>query len=431
MQSNPPPSECVAALETHACASTRHEVDSITPDCLICRQLEDVDARYFDRLMRDTRARRAQVGSIATSMGFCETHREFVTSLGSRASEIVEKLLLEAQEQLRTLFGRTSLQGDLIQDILFGARTRCPACGYFHRIEGKVLARVLGNLEHAKSARHVPALCLFHLHALVNRTEPPLRGRLLRLLRTKARATSEVLRAHSTADPDTRNRAVCRLLYPLGSESKPVRTAMPACPVCKATATARDRWLNAAADSVRLEQPGWIALPTCRRHLLLCIAHPDTRLQDAALSHYLHAMLPASRVSASANATPPQHRRRSKIRWFDTRGSSPRLEASDVRMDEIPKNSPCPGCNAEDIAARQALAALVGKVARVPHEAIRSTTMDLCLKHFAEALIHASSPQTEASFIQALHGSLHPHGVGKAYTRGNNAPRQAMSDKQT
>ena len=373
------------------------------PGCVICEQLTDADGRYFGRLLRDARARTTLAQTIATSMGFCPDHAAFIASPGSKAQHALEATIREAGHHLGSLLERTVLQDEQLQDILFNARGRCPACAYFHRSEGRAVARVLHDLETAKRSP-LPNLCFVHTQLLAQRTEPPLRGRLVRLLRASARDAITALDTPAAICSDERVAAVRNLIYPLARSEVPHATAPCTCPVCTAIQAARSQWLAAAADNVRLEQPGWITLPTCRSHLLLCLAQKDRNLQRAALERYLEAALPGRPTSVPGTEAAPRRRRRSKVRWFDaaahaaqTNGVAPASHATGM-----PQHESCPGCDAEEIAARRAVAQLIRKVLRASDEDAMLVTSGMCLKHFAEALIYASDPIIERRLSSAL-----------------------------
>jgi len=378
-----------------------HEGDDAYParGCVVCEQLAGTDDRYFGRLLRDGRSRHALVQTIATSMGFCARHTALAASSGAATARAMRTAVDEAGRHLASLLDRSDLRGELVQDMLFGARHRCPACGYFHRAQGRALVRVLRAAGHATRVA-LPDLCFVHTRMLMQRTEPPLRGRLIRQLRIKAKAAWAAL----AAQPDRRDGgfAVRTLLHPAGEGTTPV--TIPACPVCKAIATAERQWLEAAAANVRLQQPGWITLPTCSEHLLQCLSRPDPALRRAALDRYLDVALPERATPAPAPADgepPPKRRRRGRTQWFD-----PAAAAGTMTAGAAPRE-PCPGCDAQEIAGRRAVASLVCDVARASNdESVLALTAGVCIKHFAEALIYASNPQIERRLSHALRETL-------------------------
>ena len=395
----------VVAPDSRRANLTDHAV-AAGADCVVCAQLADTDGRYFGRLMRDARARTALAQTIAMSMGFCTDHAALIASPDSKAPRVLEATIREACRRLCSLLERTALQDELLQDILFNARGRCPACTYFHRSEGRAVARVLHGLEHDGKHALPPPLCFVHTRLLVQRTEPPLRGRLVRQLRNMARMAITALDAPPGICSDEGVTAVRGVLYPLAREGMR-RTDTPcACPVCEATRAARGQWLMAAAENVRLEQPGWLTLPTCRNHLLFCIAQTDRGLQRAALQHYLQAALPGRPATAAVGpGEAPKRRRHSKVRWFDTVG---RVGHSNGLPPgpEAPQREPCPGCHTEEIAARRAIAQLIRNMSRAKQEDAPLVTSGMCLKHFAEALIYASAPEIEHRLSTALRHTL-------------------------
>ncbi|WP_321858810.1 hypothetical protein [Paraburkholderia tropica] len=362
--------------------------------CVVCDQLAGTEDRYFGKLLRDGRSRQTLAQTIATSMGFCARHTVLASSSGAAKARAMRTAVDDAGRHLASLLDRSDLQDELIQDILFGARSRCPACAYFHRAEGRALARVLRAAEHAKRAV-LPDFCFVHIQMLVQRTEPPLRGRLIRQLRLRAKAALAALPAEPVESDSTA--AVRTVLYPLGG--KVISNAIAQCPVCESIAMAGQQWLEAAAENVRLEQPGWITLPTCNEHLLQCLAHPSPDLRRAALDRYLEVALPgrSTQPSTSVDGEFPKRRRRSRTRWFDSAAATGTMTVSTALRER------CPGCDAQEIAGRRAIASLIRKAARAgSDEAVTILTAGVCLKHFAEALIYASNPKVEQRLSHAL-----------------------------
>ncbi len=397
------------ATRSHPAGSRRHLDVAAPADCVVCSQLTDANERYFGRLMREARARTALAQTIATSMGFCPDHAAYIASPDSAAPHALDGTMREARRHLGSMLERTDLQDELLQDILFNARGRCPACAYFHRSEGRALARVLHGLESAARAP-VPPLCFVHTQGLARRTEPPLRGRLVRLMRASARDAIAALDTPALSCGE-RVEAVRKRIYPIARRTA-LAQAPCACAVCTAIQAARSQWLCAVAENVRLEQPGWITLPTCHTHVLLCLDHADENVQRAALQRYLEAALPARQALAQDAGSAPKRRRRNKVRWFDAaahaapmNGAAPASHATGTLLHE-----PCPGCDTEEIAARRAIALLIRKVSRTNDEDATVLTSGLCLKHFAEALIYASDPAIEHRLRSALCRTLHRDG---------------------
>ncbi len=348
--------------------------------------------------MRDARARTLLAQTMATSMGFCADHAAVMASAGN-AARALDETLHAAARHLGSLLERTALQDEWLQDILFNARGRCPACAYFHRSEGRALARVLNGLKDNGRHAPVPPLCFIHTQLLVQRTEPPLRGRFVRQLRNLAHTAIELLDA-----PSINGAAGVRAtVYPLARATIPRAPTPCDCPVCESIRVTRGQWLTSAAQNVRLEQPGWITLPTCRNHLFLCLAQPDSALRRAALQRYFEAALPRRAiVSASASNDAPKKRRRSRLRWFNAAGGADHANGTAHEPTAVHRES-CPGCDTEEIAARSAIARLIREVSRAKNDDIAMRiTSKVCIKHFAEALIYASDPVIERRLNTAL-----------------------------
>ncbi|MGS0895941.1 hypothetical protein ACVBGC_25920 [Burkholderia stagnalis] len=384
-------------------ASTDRAHASATTEarCVVCEQLQDTDEQYFGRLLRNHRARGTLAQTLATSMGFCREHAMSTAALRGPAADTVRASMHDAGRHLCSLLDRSGLQDELVQDILFGARGRCPACTYFHRGEGRVLARVQRALEERKPFSP-PPMCFVHMQLLLHRIEPRLRGRMKRSMRARSLSAIAALdRPHACCTE--RATEAYRYLYPLESgRHPPLPTSPCACPVCEAVTTAQNHWLATAIDNVRLAQPGWIALPTCHRHLLLCLRHPDPDFHRAAFARYLEVALPGPSSVEPAASPRPKRRRRKMTRWFDRHAAGSR-ENSDAQHGEVPPHDLCPGCAAEEIAARKGVARLIRGISRAgSDDAAACMAASVCLKHFAEAFIYASAPDIERRLHHAL-----------------------------
>lgn len=371
--------------------------------CVVCEQLRDADTQYFGRVLRNGRARIALAQSLALGMGFCRAHAALATELHGPAAAAIQDSIRDAGRLLCDLLDRTALQDERIQDIVFGARDRCPACAYFHRVEGRVLTRVQRELELQKPFSP-PPVCFVHLQSLKQRVEPPLLGRIKRLLRTRSHRVLGAIDRPGTR-PDARITQASLQLYPLDlANGVNVQAAHCTCPICEDVALAQRRWLGTAIDNVRLRQPGWIALPTCHRHLLQCIRQPNRDLQHAALARYFEVALPGKPVVTPTAPPPPKRRRRMHARWFDPRHDA--RHERDAQGDGTQPRENCPGCDAEEIAARKSIAHLICSVSRAEHDdALALAVEGVCLKHFAEAFIYASEPHIEQRLCRAL-GSI-------------------------
>ncbi|WP_174901755.1 hypothetical protein [Burkholderia pseudomultivorans] len=373
--------------------------------CVVCEQLDDIDMQYFGRVLRNDRARSTLAQTLTLSMGFCHAHAARAATLRGQTSDTVRDSIRDAERHLCDLLDRTALQDELMQDIVFGARGRCPACTYVRRVEGRVLARVQRELEQQKPFSP-PPMCFVHLQSLMQRIEPKLLVRTKRLLRARSLAVlGEIDRP--CASHDDRITQVCRRLYPFAfNNGVNLPAAHCDCPICEDVAIAQRRWLGTAIDNVRLRQPGWIALPTCHRHLLLCIRQPDSDLQHAALARYFEAALPGRPMTTPTAPLSPRRRRRKHARWFDPRHDT-RPEHDPVQGNETQPRESCPGCDAEEIAARKSVARLIRNVSRAEYDdALARAVEGVCLKHFAEAFIYASEPHIEQRLRRALGNML-------------------------
>ncbi|MBO1859126.1 hypothetical protein J4G52_36825 [Burkholderia cenocepacia] len=391
--------------------------------CVVCEQLDDIDMQYFGRVLRNDRARSTLVQTFALGMGFCPAHAARAAALHGNAADTVRDSIRDAKRHLGELLDRTALQDELMQDIMFGARGRCPACTYVRRVEGRVLARVQRAFEQQKPSSP-PPMCFVHLQSLMQRIEPRLLGRTKRLLRARSLAVLHAIDLPHVCHDDRMTQA-CRHLCPFEFDSG---GNVPAehcdCPICEDVAIAQRRWLGTAVDNVRLRQPGWIALPTCHRHLLQCMRQPDPDLQHAALARYFEVTLPGRPVAAPSAPPSPKRRRRKHARWFDPCHDTRHEHDASQGSEAQPRES-CPGCDAQEIAARKSVARLIRNVSRAEDDdALARAVEGVCLKHFAEAFIYASEPRIEQRLRRALGDMLRRDGE----TRECGAGRHALDE---
>lgn len=366
--------------------------------CPICRQLRGIDGKYFSNLLKSRRAMEVLAYTLAMSGGFCFRH---ATTSKSIQDARLDAQIAEAEHLIGQWLSRSSVQGELLQDVIFNARSRCPACTYLRRSEGRLLTRSLKLFEQTKPSREASSFCLLHLQALAERADPPIRRRVERAIRTRSKT---ILAVSVTDTYEADRHAVIRdLLCPLADDVEPISLEAPQCPICLRIQDSQTNWLRIATQCVALQQPAWIALPTCRKHLHLCLSRSDMGTQRAAIVNYLEANV---RNIASNTGQPlaigTKRRRRDKSRWFDSKHSFD-TQISKPTSPAHGHISPCPGCASEEISALKAISSAMRRVATSRDDSDTISSLSgICLKHRLELLIHARDADMEHRLISAL-----------------------------
>ena len=389
---------------------------AVAAHCDICAQLAGVDRRYVGRLLRDSRARDSFSHAFALSMGLCAHHANSLSATSDDISSCFFGCIQRGRSQLASFFERANLRDELIQDILFSARDRCPICTYFQRIETRLIHRTLHVMEHesTKAEDFVSTrICFAHAQALATHAMPPLRTRLVRALRSKARTILELRPQDSKTYARLVRDYVCpgyRLAVPeealpLPSSGSGLHEGVATCPICIEASRAREPWLHAVAESIRLQQSEWLILPTCRKHFLTCVPLLELTAQRAVVTRYLEAGLTFSTLRPIKHE-PPKRRKRDRRSWFDT-PKVPRSHRPSQAVEAPLSHPPCPGCDITSLATQRAVAALLHRIRSCATESeVTSITEGVCLKHFAEALVYAPDSFSQARLSNALLGAL-------------------------
>lgn len=392
--------------------------------CQLCEQLAQAGARYFTRLRSDKRMRRGLADSLASSMGLCMHHEQLLRG-DPELHAWIDGCIADARGRLAALFVRARLQDELLQDILFGARHRCPVCVYFRRVAGGWISCKLHEAQSRSlsvATLIADQLCFEHARELTRRAQGALRSRLSRALRRKgAHLLSLAALDEPGAGAITRHAGWAAEALPQPGKGSPdavqgadpIPMARSPCPVCGELEAARLAWLRVVSDTIRLEQPAWLALPTCAEHLAMSLPRENAAGRAVIMRAYIEsALAPRRHLKAAAAAK----RRRDPLRWFDSRrqagqtagaqagaGDEPAAENSDPPLE----NLSCPGCQASDIAARTAVSRWLHGFERATPARARDLTAHLCLKHLAEVLIYESQAQLRTRIVASLlKGSL-------------------------
>lgn len=413
------------------------------PGCEVCGQLGEAHDKYLARLRRDGRMRRGLTQALVASMGFCPGHEQLLRS-DPELRDWVGLRIDEARAGFASLLSRTRLQDEVLQEIVFGARNHCPACLYCRRLAGHRISRKLRDIQAGRdraSALLSDRLCFEHARQLTERCDGgALKSRLLRALRRKGKAIIERLQARAESgasmccDPrdtaalveyvfDTVQAASDAGQAPgmdtvSGADLALFRGSAAAgfvsCPVCRELRQARASWLDAVSSTIRLEQPAWLALPTCAEHLGICLDGQTTAGLRALAGAYIDAAF-AARRKLKPVAAPAKKRSRNSLRWFDPparAGAEPPGGDAAAHGAAHPEEDGeelscymrlhCPGCQAADIALRGAVSSWLRAYACASQAGQGGLTRQLCLKHLAEALIYAPQQNLRASILSNL-----------------------------
>lgn len=389
----------------------------------------------YGRLMSDAgqthlfggRAWNAAGANRAASMGFCRGHRQQLREADPGTAVLSERCVSDATSRLAELFARTRLQDEFLQDLLFGARSRCPACLFSRRREGRLLSRMMHDLEGQKISLRTlfsTEVCFEHARQLAGRPEGSLRTRMKVALRKKG----ERLLAKAQLADAPGERAIGRILvneiYPRADAallSAPPTAASTgvrghdSCPVCWELESSQRRWLESVAENIRLGQPAWLTLPTCADHVVTCLRDADARCSISVAQRYVEASLaPPARRQAAA---PGRKRRRRSHRWFNACVERPDVAVDTQPVDPALAEDParlahCPGCQQIDIAMRRAVFSFLGAFSLALDFQARVLLGQLCLKHLAEVLIYAPDEQAQVRLVTCLkEPHLDPRGV--------------------
>lgn len=396
--------------------------------CHVCRTLRDYDQHYAERILLAARKGDQVSEALLDSLGFCAYHTATLPA-GLRTSTLFHARATAAATWLQVLFTDTVRYEDKLSDILFAAHSRCPACAYHRRIEGMLLSRLCRAAPSGKRAlaKYLGApLCLSHLSAVIRLLEPPSRQEAIRVQHHRLR---DLVSHYGTWDINDYDGQVAlpapfladgsHLAVLLGTEESLRRARRdrqddlrdPAaegngdatapdvcgCPVCRAGRDARRHWRERLARTVSLDQPLWLAFPTCAQHVIDCLHTPEPGIAYAAWSFYAHEQL------RERHAPPVTARRKHRARsasWH----LEPPPQAPAEPMPAPPRQVFCAACESIAIAQTRALLQY-GR--RASHHAAAPA---FCLKHFADAYLLESDTHRRAALardrMQALQSAL-------------------------
>lgn len=390
-----------------------------TPHCVVCSQLAQADERYLRRLQTDRQMRRTLTDALVASMGFCEHHWQNLQEADADMAIWSSRCVSDATVRLGELFTRTRLQDEFLQDLLFGARSRCPACLFSRRLEGRLLSRMVLDLEAKRTSLRSlfsTRICFEHARQLTSRAEGALRARLRPALRKMSEHI--LLKTWSTDIPgsdagQTIERRLVNRIYPRAAAADAEHMCRTpegesggsSCPVCAAMEESQRHWLKAVEDNIRLGQPAWLTLPTCAEHAVMCLTtgHPEVAM--AVAERYVDASLaPAARRRV---VVPDRKRRRHSHRWFkapvagaDTAVES--LPEHQETVDDAAMPAHCPGCQQTDVAMRRAVFSFLHAFARTTDAQASLRVGQLCLKHLAEVMIYAPDERTQTRIVTSI-----------------------------
>jgi hypothetical protein len=341
------------------------------PACRVCDELARADERYAYHLSRHGRIRRGLGEALALNMGLCVPHARFLARAGPDVRAAVSQGMRDARVRIVALLRRASLQDEQVQDILFGARRRCPACAFAHRLAGRPLSRLMRDVEAGRAFPRTlfsTSLCFEHARQMVLGAAASARPRLSRALRLRGRT-----------------------LTAAGGDSAP-----------------GEAWLASVTRNIHLGQPAWLTAPTCAEHAALCLNRLSSGHMPAVFPLYIDAAIASTRRRVVEQKAPAKKRHRDPTRWFDTPKRPLDGKGEDVRRgDEVPDDEPvrephCPGCLSRDIAMRAAVSSFLYSFAGHPPSRDGADVGRLCLKHLAETLILAPDAKIRARLTAGL-----------------------------
>ena len=333
-------------------------------------------ARY---LLCDPERREANAEAIAGALGFCPAHAAFLRGLEGSGAEI-GAVMRRAAVAVRALLEPGPGHEDRLVEILFGAARACPACRYAERRLGSLLARHAATLRSLTRGpeRTPPPLCLPHFRALLAASEQS-------DLRHWIAVEIDVLSAVS-APVDAPWIVVGRPDVPPASAPA---GAVAGCAICAAGRGARERWLESAKESVRLDAGEGAVLPGCPDHLLTCIQSGDARLAARAVQHARDAAL-RTLWRAVSRVDEEDRRVALEARSVFYRPKSPAFVLGQRRKALRPLWR-CAPCERTAAARERAVGQLLAYLGDQGHRDAFGREQGLCLKHFAEVRLIAPS----------------------------------------
>lgn len=388
------------------------------PACRVCDELARADERYAYHLSRHGRIRRGLGEALALNMGLCVPHARFLARAGPDVRAAVSQGMRDARVRIVALLRRASLQDEQVQDILFGARRRCPACAFAHRLAGRPLSRLMRDVEAGRAFPRTlfsTSLCFEHARQMVLGAAASARPRLSRALRLRGR-TLTAAGGDSAPGEAGIGAWLPAALFPYlssmasvdaGNESA-VSDSTSDCPVCLAQREAELAWLASVTRNIHLGQPAWLTAPTCAEHAALCLNRLSSGHMPAVFPLYIDAAIASTRRRVVEQKAPAKKRHRDPTRWFDTPKRPLDGKGEDVRRgDEVPDDEPvrephCPGCLSRDIAMRAAVSSFLYSFAGHPPSRDGADVGRLCLKHLAETLILAPDAKIRARLTAGL-----------------------------
>ncbi|WP_109480609.1 hypothetical protein [Paraburkholderia sp. C35] len=406
----------------------------------VSAQLAEAGSRYVGRLGSDRRMQAGLTDALLKNMGCCAAHDQLLSELHSPVQELVQACKSAADAQLEDLLTRARLHDELVQDILFGASTRCPVCAFVHRLQGRIFSRLLCDLQNRRIRAqdlYGSELSFCHAELLTEKADPFLRPVLAKALKRQAVdliALADVADGSRHMARNLRNTVVNAVL-PVGDHQHAIwcnrveRGCM--CPVCLAAGRAQRDWLLVVRDNVRLEQPLWMALPACAHHVISCLIELEDVPAGTLIRQYVHDALVSPRALLAGSMSCPVPRRRRSIQWFDQ--SKAPVSANAKRVSHpLPGAAsaagrrPCPGCRAQEIAVCREVASIVKMLVKNNGCITEPSLASLCAKHIAEIVVLLTG-DAAVRFFQSMfrgRGVLYKHDE----MRGNMSTNRARTN---
>lgn len=364
------------------------------PGCPICESLARNEPRYATEVLADGAHAELNAEAIADALGFCGVHGVEIQSHEGLA-EAIGAVMLRAVSRTITLFEAPPSWQDRLREVLFGARSACPACSFAERRLSGLVARHASLLRENAAARSasVRALCLPHFDALLRESELPDLVPWLSLEVDGLGVVDAALQEHGERALATVTRWVAGPMADKCLATNPERR----CPVCRAVDASRTRWLALLEDSLRTDAAPEMLLPMCARHIVDCHRTGDARLAFAATRHALGVSLTHLRRAVHVVAAEERKLELAKQSvWYRKKSPAYLLGQRRRVIRDLPR---CPACERAVLAAERALSQVLEALRE--DRAWRPPCGDsgLCMKHFAAARILGSSAGAREALV--------------------------------
>lgn len=367
---------------------------SATPSylaCAVCEAMQGSEAHYAQRVLPDPRHVPVNAQAVADALGFCHLHVGHVLAPHERASA-VGTVMHRALGLLRPLLeARNGTDDhafevqDHVLEILFAARSGCPACSFAERRLTGLLARHAAELRSGREVNvgRERTLCVPHFRALIGFSALSDLADWVEM-EVEALACAE---ARLQRDEPCTVRALVRIIA--GRRARPPQ-AVPGivdCPVCVAMRAAKERWLELARGSVRADAAPSLIMPSCPEHIWDCHDTHDAGLAAFASRIAFNTVLDHLRRAAVLLRHEERKLEESKRSvWYKKKSPAYILGHRRALVTKAPV---CPACERIAVARDAAINRLLEELRHRQMREDFERGPGLCIKHYALARIIA------------------------------------------